>query len=34
MTGACIRYRQTGEMHFLTFSCYRRQADFATEGKF
>jgi putative transposase len=25
MKGARIRYQQTGEFHFLTFSCYRRQ---------
>ena len=26
MKGKRIRYQQTGEFHFLTFSCYRRQA--------
>jgi putative transposase len=26
MNGARIRYQQTGEFHFLTFSCYRRRA--------
>jgi hypothetical protein len=26
MKGARIRYQQTGEFHFLTFSCYRRRA--------
>jgi putative transposase len=26
MKGARIRYQQTGDFHFLTFSCYRRQA--------
>jgi len=26
MKGERIRYRQTGEFHFLTFSCYRRRA--------
>ena len=26
MTGKRIRYQQTGEFHFLTFSCYRRRA--------
>jgi putative transposase len=26
MKGQRIRYQQTGEFHFLTFSCYRRQA--------
>jgi putative transposase len=26
MKGRRIRYQQTGEFHFLTFSCYRRQA--------
>jgi hypothetical protein len=25
MKGQHIRYRQTGEFHFLTFSCYRRR---------
>ena len=25
MKGALIRYQQTGEFHFLTFSCYRRR---------
>jgi REP element-mobilizing transposase RayT len=25
MKGQRIRYRQTGEFHFLTFSCYRRR---------
>jgi putative transposase len=25
MKGARIRYQQTGEFHFLTFSCYRRR---------
>jgi putative transposase len=26
MKGARIRYQQTGEFHFITFSCYRRRA--------
>jgi putative transposase len=26
MKGRRIRYQQTGEFHFLTFSCYRREA--------
>ncbi|MGB6192116.1 MAG: transposase [Terracidiphilus sp.] len=26
MKGARIRYQQTGEFHFLTFSCYHRRA--------
>ena len=26
MKGKPIRYQQTGEFHFLTFSCYRRRA--------
>jgi putative transposase len=26
MKGARIRYQQTGEFHFLTFSCYRRRS--------
>jgi putative transposase len=26
MKGARIRYQQTGEFHFVTFSCYRRRA--------
>ena len=26
MKGKRIRYQQTGEFHFLTFSCYRRRA--------
>jgi putative transposase len=25
MKGARIRYQQTGEFHFLTFSCFRRR---------
>ena len=25
MKGQRIRYQQTGEFHFLTFSCYRRR---------
>ena len=28
MKGARIRYQQTGEFHFLTFSCYRRRPYF------
>jgi putative transposase len=28
MKGARIRYQQTGEFHFLTFSCYRRRSYF------
>jgi putative transposase len=32
MKGQRIRYQQTGEFHFLTFSCYRRQAYFSTVG--
>ena len=28
MKGERIRYQQTGEFHFLTFSCYRRRAYF------
>ena len=30
MKGQRIRYQQTGEFHFLTFSCYRRQAYLST----
>jgi len=30
MKGKRIRYQQTGEFHFLTFSCYRRRAYLAT----
>jgi len=30
MKGARIRYQQTGEFHFLTFSCYRRRAYLST----
>jgi putative transposase len=26
MKGECIRYQQTGEAHFLTFSCFRRRS--------
>jgi hypothetical protein len=26
MKGKRIRYQQTGEFHFLTFSCYRRRS--------
>jgi hypothetical protein len=29
MKRARIRYQQTGEFHFLTFSCYRRRANFS-----
>ena len=29
MKGQRIRYQQTGEFHFLTFSCYRRRAYFS-----
>ncbi|MDR3674438.1 MAG: transposase [Acidobacteriota bacterium] len=29
MKGARIRYQQTGEFHFLTFSCYRRESYFS-----
>lgn len=32
MKGQRIRYQQTGEFHFLTFSCYHRQAYFSTVG--
>jgi putative transposase len=32
MKGARIRYQQTGEFHFLTFSCYRRLAYLSTVG--
>jgi putative transposase len=32
MKGQRIRYQQTGEFHFLTFSCYRCQAYFSTAG--
>jgi hypothetical protein len=28
MKGERIRYQQTGDFHFLTFSCFRRQANF------
>jgi putative transposase len=30
MKGKRIRYQQTGDFHFLTFSCYRRQAYLRT----
>ncbi len=30
MKGARIRYQQTGEFHFLTFSCYRRRSYFGS----
>ena len=30
MKGKRIRYQQTGEFHFLTFSCYRRRAYLST----
>jgi putative transposase len=32
MNRARVRYQQTGESHFLTFSCYRRRAYLSTEG--
>ena len=25
MTNGLVRYQQTGDLHFVTFSCYRRQ---------
>jgi putative transposase len=30
MKGARIRSQQTGEFHFLTFSCYRRRSYFTS----
>jgi putative transposase len=30
MKGERIRHQQTGEFHFLTFSCFRRRAHFTT----
>jgi len=30
MKGKRIRYQQTGEFHFLTFSCFRRRAYLTT----
>src|SRR6185312_7493133 len=30
MKGKRIRHQQTGEFHFLTFSCYRRRAYLST----
>jgi len=30
MKGQRIRYQQTGEFHFLTFSCYRRRPYLTT----
>ena len=30
MKGERIRYQQTGEFHFLTFSCFRRRAYLST----
>jgi putative transposase len=30
MPWALHRYQQTGDLHFLTFSCYRRQANLGT----
>ena len=30
MRGKRIRYHQTGEFHFLTFSCYRRRPYLST----
>jgi REP-associated tyrosine transposase len=32
VTGKRIRYQQTSEFHFLTFSCYRRRGYFAAVG--
>ena len=32
MKGQRIRYQQTGEFHFLTFSCYRRQTYFSASA--
>lgn len=34
MTKGLIRYQQCGCFHFLTFSCYRRQALLTREGAF
>jgi putative transposase len=30
MHGKLIRYQQTGQFHFLTFSCYRRRPSLST----
>jgi len=32
MKGERIRYQQTGEFHFLTFSCYRRRPYLSTDA--
>ena len=32
MTQGLVRYQQTGDLHFVTFSCYSRQAFLATES--
>ena len=32
MKGKRIRYQQTGEFHFLTFSCYRRRAHLSADA--
>jgi putative transposase len=29
MTNKLVRYHQTGDFHFITFSCYQRQAHFS-----
>src|SRR5690348_17450402 len=30
MTKSLVRYQQTGDLHFVTFSCYRRQPHLGT----
>jgi putative transposase len=30
MAGKLVRYQQTGDFHFVTFSCYRRQPLLST----
>jgi putative transposase len=34
MTNRLVRYQQCGCFHFLTFSCYRRQALLTREGAY
>jgi hypothetical protein len=32
MPKSLVRYQQTGDLHFITFSCYRRQPHLGTES--
>jgi hypothetical protein len=32
MTKGLVRYQQSGQFHFVTFSCYERQAHLGSGG--